>query len=351
MKIIHKIILAAATLLLSVSCAKEENIVNDDEPVTITIGAAMKAAGDASGTDEDYYINSFRMLGYRSSTGILAFNEMVFGLPATSTANRKEIEEYVNVKTGNFTIVFIANEHSDPALSAALQAIDSVTNNTLAHLRTLAFLDTAFDTNKNIPMSAIFQNISIYSDNTLLDPTNPAHTAPVPKWTLLLTRLGIRIDIKLTLTEEQKDAWLGGSGAYKVNFNNVPKKVYIFPDIENSSDRFTNFEKEVTLTPATPPQDPYYGLTWIYRGLRIILPETNSPALLESEALTMRIMEGATPRTGVITTTGAGVYTIPRNHYINVKAGMSALIVFDATVLPWMNILIEADDIQGPIQP
>ena len=348
MKILHKIVLAAA-LFLSVSCAKENNEPTQEQelPAVITVGATSRFLGDENGDPEDFYINSLRILGYRTSNGTLAFNEMVVGLPA-SGANANTIDKKVDVITGNFTIIFIANEHEDPELSAFLQIInpiDPVTNK-IAFLRRRAFSHTAFDATKNIPMSLIKENITIYADDTLIDPTQNSGN-PISKWFVKLIRMGIRIDVKLSLTDDQKTAWLGVADPGIVYFDNIPEMVYIFPDINNYS-AATMLTKNVTLAPATPPQDSH-GLMWVFRKQRIMLPETNSPTLTEPQALTMRILEGAaTPREGVITS-GPGVYTIPRNHFVEVKAGISTAVVISALVSPWVNVTVDEDSLEGPI--
>jgi len=343
MKIIYKIILGMAVLLLPVSCIKE-NIApaaEQEQTVVITIGAGVRAAGDASGTPDDYYINSLRVLGYRHSDGTLAFNELALGLPA-STLNSDTVEEEIDVKTGRFTIIFIANEHSDPALSAQLGAITEDSNNTLSHLQGLSFAHTAFgmsNNNINIPMVAVRRNIIIQGDNKLIE----QGTTYNDKWPVLLERVGIRIGVKLLLTDSQLAAWPSNRRVY---FNNVPDKAYIYPGVSNSGSLVADNVKFATLTAAGKEG----GLN-VFKNDRIILPELSDPALPENKGLTLSVLQGSTPRTGALRNLNASDvpfdwagtygYTTPRNHYVDVTASFGETgLDFIVQNLEWNDVVI-----------
>jgi len=356
MKTIHTILLLSLTVLLLPSCIREGdvNVRQDEYPVMITLGATSRDAGDASGNPADHYINSLRILGYRTSDGTLAFNEMVVGLPA-SAADANEIEETVDVVTGKFTIVFIANEHSDKDtnsdgtsdLSDLLNGITTAANNNISYLRGLSFSHEAFASDKNIPMSAIFHNINIYDDNTLIDPTKGS--ARISEWEVKLTRLGIRVDIKLSLTDAQKTAWLGVANPGTVYFNNVPAKAYIFPGIDNSDSFVSEDSRFAELVEGAKEGDLN-----VFVCQRVILPESSSQTLTKAQALTMKMMEGATPRTGVIAPTpgiGENGYTIPRNHYLDAVAAIAvtdAAMIISTTIAPWNDVSISGE-LQGPV--
>ena len=355
MKILQNIVLAAAALLLSVSCIREGDMSlpwQNEQPVMITLGATSRSGTDV-GAPEDSYINSLRILGYRTSDGTLAFNEIVVGLPAV-TNNANEIKKTVDVLTGQFTIVFIANEHSDKDtdsngtsdLSALLNGITTAANNNISYLRGLSFSHEAFAADKNIPMVSVKENIIIQGDEQLIDPTQNSGN-PVSEWKVSLTRIGIRVDVKLKLTDMQKTAWLGVANPGIVYFNNVPEKAYIFPNTDNSANLLTGDEKYATLT-----EEAKEGALNVFVCQRVILPESSSQTLTEAQALTMKIMEGAVARTGVVAPTpgvGTNGYTIPRNHYLDVVAAISGVeITLATTVAPWNSVNISGE-LEGPV--
>ena len=354
MKTIHTILLLSLTALLLTSCVREEEVAGrqNEQAVMITLGAESRA-GDASGDLADHYINSLRILGYRTSDGTLAFNKMALGLPAVSD-NLNEIERKIEVITGKFTIVLIANEHSEvdsntngiSDLSELLNGITATNNNKISYLQGLSFSHLAFDTSKNIPMVAIKENIIIQGDDMLVE-----EGVSYTKWGVVLTRIGIRVDVKLKLTDAQMDDWQmptvpAHSG--RVYFNNVPEKAYIFPGIDNSDVFVADYTKYAAPTPATIPVDGD-GLN-VFVCQRIILPETNSPTLDKPQALTIKVMENNIWRTGTLTSSPS-VYTLPRNYYIDVTATMPVSdteITITSTVTPWDDISIPIDDLEGP---
>ena len=351
MKTIQTILLSCTTaVLLLASCIREGEITpqQDEQAAIITLGAGSRAAGDASGTAEDYYINSLRILGYRTSDGTLAFNKVALAAPGDGIY---PVEKRVQVLTGNFTIILIANEHEDAALSTSLSGINPSTNNTLSYLRTLSFSHTAFDKTKDIPMVAICENIVILEDDKLVDPTQNSGN-PIAEWPVSLTRLGVRVDVKLKLTDAQMAAWQTPvASANKVYFNNVPTKAYIFPNIDNSDAFVTADIKFATLTTATPAKE---GDLNVFEYQRVILPESSSPNLTEAQALTMKIMEDASPRTGALVSgVGTNGYTIPRNHYLDVTATVpisGVMMTLDTTIAEWNDVNISGE-LEGPIVP
>jgi len=318
--------MTAALFMLS-ACTKEHTVSQEGLEATIMISTGTRAAMD---DDEDSYINSLRILGYYSSTGKLAFNETV-----TVANNSKEVKKTITVKTGNFTIVAIANEHSDGATPADLSALlDKITTsdantNTMTYIKGLSFSHDAFSSTKDIPMFLAKENIAIYGDDNMADNGVACTTLPV-----LLERLGVRIDLTLKLFDVQSTAWQSGAGTHngKVYFNNVPDKVYLFPGTDNSGSLLTGNEKFVT-----PVAAPDEAGKKIFKSLRIILPESCLNSLTAAQGLTIELYEGTALRKGVLSTgTGANGYTLSRNSYFGVDTEIGEIsLTFDVNVMDW----------------
>ena len=354
MKILHSIVLGTAALLLSMSCAKERPISTGEQEVSgseqeavITIGVRTRGVGDKYGTPDDSYINTLRVLGYRTSDGTLAFNEKVYGFPTTSTADATQLDDRkVNVKTGKFTIVFIANEHSEKDtdndgtsdLSVLLNGIiaGNTSTNTLSYLRGLSFSHEAFDKDKDIPMIAEKKSIIIHEDNKVIEDGSTYDDDD--RWMVELTRVGIRLGVKLKLSDAQLAAWPADRRLY---FNNVPDRAYIFPGINNSGSLLANEAKFATLTAAAKEGDLN-----VYVCDRIILPEFCDPNLQANRGLVLSVYQDSSPKSEAVRNidssnvpydwAGTYGYTIPRNHYIDVTAKFNDIqIEFIINVLPW----------------
>ena len=359
MKILHYILLGTAALLLSVSCAKENPVPVDEQEVVITVSTGTRAVGDADGTPNDHYINSLRVLGYRTSDGTLAFNEKVYGFP-TSTVNATVLNnQQVDVKTGRFTIVFIANEHSEVDansdgtndMSALLNGITTSNNNTLSYLKDNAkFSYHSFYYGYNIPMAVIKENIIIQEENKLIDPE--LGSAPITTvWPVMLTRLGIRVDVTLKLTDAQVADWRTVPTLNKeaLSFYNIPEWVSVFPNIYHTGSTTSRVETFVDMD--TYPDE---GDLKVFKA-RFILPEYADPNLEATTGLILGLPQGATvglttpEKKGAVSNmetdgltpkgwAGKYGYTIPRNHYLGVTATIKESdteITFNINVLSW----------------
>lgn len=332
-----------ATLL--VSCIAEPVTFSDredEQEVRITVNTGTRAEdgpGTPAGDPEDRYINSLRILGYRISDGSLAFNKSV-SFVGTADENKESREWDVEVLTGKFNIVFIANEHSDATASSLLAAITSTTNHSRSYLQeNVTFSHEAFSALKDIPMVTLKEEVHIKADYQLKDPDQTVNGG---SWSVMMERLGVRIDLTLTLEIGQSV-----EETEKLSITKIPKKVYLFNgqynDSENSSDYVS---KEFPyITPTTTNADNKDVLEW----KRIILPES----MFDNETDKDKAMKMAIKVNGeeCITTIGKDVdkdteegdrdYTLPRNTYLDISATANVSdneIICTATILPWGDV-------------
>ena len=325
----HKILTSVAVLLfLLCSCVKEHMITTEEEQdAVITFDVTNTRGPMEDGDAEDRAIGSLRVLGFRSSDGVLTFNRTV-------TLSGTPLQGTITARTGRHTVVFIANEGSDPVLAGTLAGL-TPGSSTLASVKGLSFSQSAFAANKNIPMSAIKENIRIIGDNELEDPVSGA---AIP-WSVTLVRLGIRVDLILRIPNAQATVW--ETGGKTISFGNVPDKAYIFPGIQNWTSPVSDipFTVGVTGTPDGADHTKYV------LPRMIILPElcSNHPTvpILDADALTLKLNDGAN-RSGVIDTNIPAMgNTLPRNTRLEVTATVAtntANLNFVIVVTSWDDI-------------
>ncbi len=296
-------ILSLLTALLALtSCTTEQPVTTGGEQrVQITIDATTRGTPEA-GDPADRAIRSLRVLGYRTPEGTLAFNRQV------------DVQTYapIDVLTGKYTVVLIANEHEDENLPTELSGITESNNHTLDYLRSLGFSYEAFDTEKDIPMTAVKNNVVIQGDNKLIDDG----ALCTGTWQVTLTRLGVRIDLTMTLPGEMFDDWF--TGERTIWFDNVPERVALFPQ-DDAASALTQPGDVFTTYGGSNPAASEGKKTIAIR--RIILPESRfTPVGDDGMAIILRIAAGSEPRTGIIAPNAPADYTLPRNSYLDVNA-------------------------------
>lgn len=330
----YKIMIVLSALFLMLSACSKESAVNGNEEesrdAVITFVTGTRSGSTNAGSDADRYINSLRVLGYRTSTGELAFNETVYGIP-TQVSERFEYEGNISVRTGKFTVVFVANEHSDAAVSAVLNGITTTENSTLAYLRNqVAFAHTAFASDKDIPMVTVKENIVIQDDNKLIDPA--IGTDVLNKWPVSMERIGIRVDLKFAF--ENEDAHTAWATAKTITIERVPDRVYLFAGQDNTD--------APTSKVYSYPSAVYTGTTTKTYDLgRIILPENyfTSATTPEDKAMVLKISADRERACKMVSSIAAHGYTLPRNTFLSATVTIpedpTADILWDSRVADW----------------
>lgn len=332
----HNIILALAALAAMFSaCSKESGGSGADSEegreVKIEFKAGSRGATD-KGSVRDRYINSMRVLIYDYHSGELEFNIAMYGLGGVPDTSNEELAGTLVVKTGKYTFIYIANEHSDPAANAMLSGITKSANNTLDYLiDNVKFSRAAFDSSKDIPMVKIKEQVIIQGDNRILDPElatagNPTglHTTV---WPISLIRLGVRLDVSVYMTPEEKLLWKTESGMYRLYINNIPNEVGLLPTKSYSGGYLADDSYYLEMNSLDMiPVSAVNPHTWS----RVILPESYfDPAGDATNALTIGFKDGMynTRRTGYVGYAPPTDYTLPRNTYraVSVKLDIRTL--------------------------
>ncbi len=123
---------------------------NNYEPIT-------RAPGDATGIDSD--IRHFRVLIFNSRTGTLVHKD-AFEPPATP--------QQINMTTGLYDFVFIANDNRDATITAQLDALVKGSSNIRA-LRDMTFASNTFgnDSDDYIPMLSVVRGVRVLPEGEI----------------------------------------------------------------------------------------------------------------------------------------------------------------------------------------
>lgn len=271
-------------------------------PLAETRDSGFFSDGDEDGSAEDRAISELRVLIFRE-TGSLAYNKYTEDLSAPF---------HINVMTGTYDFVFIANEKSDPNLSSRLNSF----NSSLSDIYNLSFASTAFDENRNIPMSHIEKNVQVLGQGKYKLSGEDEKSGT---WNVILTRLGIRIDLLLKTKDITKRNVFDG-----IKIKRLPKTVPIFP-FNNSGDEIYNdnvgyveklIEKGGGFSPSGDDPEDY---EWSKR--RIILPSSifSNKSTEEKSILIEAIYNNSlvAPNSATLgpRITEPVDYTAPRNNY------------------------------------
>lgn len=359
MKAIIKTALGFAALGLSVvSCTKESPVLESEEgqDVKITIATNTRALEDEVEqrfATADYHIETLRVMGFSTTTGMLVFNQLLDESKFTEIpgADPEDIirEAQLTVKTGKFLFVYLANEESETGLATKLNNVTTLTG-----FKQISISHEAFDWEKHIPMASFYQNVEVVGDNEL---TVPGGDVEDGTWKIKLDRLGVRADITLSLSEDQYDKWTAwkettSDKKYLLTLANIPSEVYLMPETDNSSSTKASVSYEARTGNDTYAiegnivQESSGDYTVTYP--RIILPEsyfTDPTNPNKAMQLQVSLYDGTKTRVysgkiGSEIKTAPLDYTLPRNTYLGVKASLAVdatEIVLGVSVTKWEN--------------
>ncbi|MCD7969942.1 MAG: hypothetical protein LUF87_06270 [Alistipes sp.] len=363
MKYILRLIFCLCTAMtLMLSCVREDVASRSDVPygipVSITLGAETRIAVE---NDDhawlDHHVTCLRVMGYDTKTKRLIFNRLVNTDSDDSNSEGKgnSNENVVwtaeaEIYTGDFTMVFIANEKVDPTMSGILGDDQQV--NTLEQLKEVTLDYQSLQWNGRIPMLAVYDNVQVLEDNHV----NVAGTDHTGTWKISMERVAVRVDVTLSLTTAQGTAWQqygiqNSDMKYLLYLDNVPARMNLLGEEYGGS--LVTADYEANFTPlgyeyvpgrieSGSPTTPY---EIIYP--RIILPEyLLSQKSDAAKAVTIRLglLENGTVRmvSGRLGYDLSGPdYTMPRNHYFDVKGSIkenSAEIDISIEVKGWSTV-------------
>ena len=318
MKKTIRIILCLTVLCAGFSSCAKETLVQTEEEQMVTIKLAAPTSRAALLALDDK-IQFFRVLIYDSRSKTLEYNKTVADISATG-ANPVAIE----LLTKTYDFVFIANEDSDAALSAALAGL--ATGSRMSALDDLTVSSDAFAATKNIPMFSRYTNVKVLGDDKIQTPDMSGPEEGT--WSVEVTRIGVRVDMVLTLTAGQ---WATFADK-KLYLSNIPDKVHLSGKANDGS--YESPARAITIDEATQVTDGSGGAKVITLK-RIILPESAfSPASTKSNAVVAALKFGALERKAALGLSPTD-FTLPRNTYLTITGTVSDKIDFLITVTPW----------------
>jgi hypothetical protein len=377
----------AATLSMTACIADgtqrpDENSGNEGVPVLIAFNPAVdglptektragyhdpgELLSTANGVAADRTVEHIRVMLFRASTG-----QLVDRFDCAIPTDGQAIE--IEVLTGRYDVVFIANETSDPSdtgdrfLTHFLA--DERNYYLLTNVKDAIIHSAAFDDANPIPMFCISEGVDIKGQGHIVADREYTDTGTDP-WSPILTRAGIRVSIELTLTPWQFDDWAAvGTGAAlhkDISIAGVPVASWLAP-----FGRYNDSPREATArvysakaaADSSDPQpvagaDGYWwkeeGATdaadaYIVRFDRVILPELLfAPRNDATKAMTLAITLGTTTMTGKICCanpeTSVEGYTLSRNTWLHLDARVAgSKLVVSPEVIEWNTATLDPE--------
>lgn len=327
-KSIIKLVFCLIPFLLS--CEKNDNadIIDIPEGEEKVVGVSLMSANiekRADSDDPDFEIECIRILAFHSVTGGLRYNSGKIDLNSSPLPFRFEI------MTGKYDFVFIANESSvsGNALTLSLDQWTPQSGKVITMLDDETFHYDAFNRNKSLPATSIYQNVTVLGDNDLIyydTKTNAwiqTGNQINPLWDVEVERLAVRLDIDLIVDEALTDKMT------EIRFANLPDKVAFFESkiADNSTICYesgypqTYSQSSISINDFTKSGPDSEGM-YTYHYDRIILPasvfaETDN----ESKGVTVEVhvsSEPDKPYKGIIGKEIPADYTSPRNIYYKI---------------------------------
>jgi hypothetical protein len=313
--LVSMLVSAVALVLGMFSCVIDAgaNRVGEQQ-VQITVAAASTRAGEEVGDPEDSAISKMSVGGYSTHDGTKNFFEEVDFDDDDDDGGTGT----VNVLTGKHDMYFIANINPSPMPDNVYE------------LRRYPVPMSEFCAGKDIPMLKEMKGVMI---TALSDVPDPQHGDRVPgkaddpeidpdsnPFEVTVTRLGIRLDITLTLDDVRFEEWFGDTP--EITFDNVPEQVYLIQGLDNHAVGTVSIPVDTELETTVDGAKKTTTITIP----RIILPELWLTGTNNKEAnglkMTIKAKSWTKGISGVIKPTekiGEG-YSIPRNTRLFINA-------------------------------
>lgn len=318
--------LVLALVLTVTSCSREEDPQTGPLEETATIVFRTKAATKAP-DDPDDAITKFRILVFRyDGNKYLAYNQP-YDLTSTNSVT-------LNLKTGTYDFVFVANEQEDSRLADILSTYSTAKK--MADIEAEYFGSTAFEAARNIPMGGIVKNVKVIGNNKLNVNGTPIQNA----WDIsqYLIRLGVRVDFTL----KSENQFLGNA-FQGIEISRVPDKVFLLPATYSGAVNYNSAAYEASpRTIANTAFDAGSGYdpatyTWTWTKDRLILPSSvfTPKATAANAMLFSATMTGMSPLTATLGCNEPTDYTLPRNSRLTLVGTLQDRIDFTVSVMDW----------------
>ncbi len=364
----------ALMAVVPVACTSDPRPMRDDGfepgvPVTIKVGTSR---ADEDGEAESMLnagVEGLYVLVYDSKSGDLKFH---FPIDVDTT-------EELAVMTGVYDFVFIANMAPqawlrDPevelAYSDGTTRLDIADRGTFDHISKLRAYKASAEAMRlvldddaaKVPMISLYDKVRVVGDYDILDRTGISLIGSDDTWFASLARGAVRLDLRISMTEAQFEAWASEKIAYddagveapyiaiKHNAQHAMALPGIFGD---PADNILSLTYRA-FAPADPAAaaDPV-GVQGTIRddpgeqGIKlvtlecVILPEhlLTPDDNTKGSALLLELNFGGTVKSAPIMLRDNGDYSLPRNSrlVLDVDVAIDRLLT-DITVVPWTGI-------------
>lgn len=198
------------------SCSKDDGDPQTDEATIDLFAGLSKGTGNAFEVQEDE-IGSLRLLIFEHYSGNYSDNIEI------SSYNSEEPIS-INLKTGRYDFVFVANETVDANIAAQLDAVSSGTN--ISQLQEWYFSSASINNSGVIPLARVIRDIQVLADNHMvLHKPDGGQEIVSGKWRVNLERLAVKVNLTVaTYQETIKDDFK------ELRVVNVPAKVFLMKE-------------------------------------------------------------------------------------------------------------------------
>ncbi len=373
---ISKLLIAflAITAVVPVACTSDPMPVRDDGfepgvPVNIKVGTSRADEGDNSEPMLNSGAEGLYVLIYDSKSGDLKFH---FPLAVDTT-------EELAVMTGTYDFVFMANmapqawprdPEEELAYSDALTTLDLTDSATFDHISKLRACKASVEAMRlvldndtaRVPMISLYDKVRVVGDYDILDHTGVSLIGEDDTWFASLARGVMRLDLRISMTEAQFEAWASEKISYddpaveapyisiKRNAHHAMALPGIFGDTSENNLSLT-YRAFASADPAAV-SDPA-GVQGVIQddakeqGMKLVIfeciilpehllaPEDNA----KSSALLLELTFDGTTKSAPIMLRDNGDYSLPRNSrlVLDVDVAIDRLLT-DITVVPWTAI-------------
>jgi hypothetical protein len=305
-----------ACLLAMAACTSPEKTIEeetDQRKAVIQIAPpASRANGGAASPDE--LIECLRVMVFNEKDGSLAYNKFTDKF----TADYK-----VEMMTGAYDFVFIANERPK---SASLTAAISAKLNQVRHFRELeniGFTSADISEANPIPMLSVYRDVKVEGNNKLSGyaPDATPFSLSGGSWNVEVKRAAIRVD--MTLTTASDDLAMNFS---QISASNIPKEVPLLSSVYSRPE----FDAPRLIAPGEKFQKNASG-AWVLKYDRLILPASHLPNADSTNAITFNLQFNGYPDLQGALMNGP----MPRNELYILTGTVKEKLNFTAEVKEW----------------
>ncbi|MDR1939115.1 MAG: hypothetical protein LBQ73_11555, partial [Tannerellaceae bacterium] len=259
---------------------------------------------------------------------VMVFNEHDGSLAHNKFTDNLSGDYKVEMMTGKYDFVFIANERPESASSNAPISMKLNQVRTFRDLENIGFTSRDINESNLIPMVSIYTDVTVDGNNKLsgYDPDANPFSVTGSTWSIEVKRAAIRVD--LTLKTASADM---ANDFSRISISNLPDEVPLLGSVYSRA----SFDSPKVIALGKKFQQNASG-GWELKYDRIILPASDIKGADASNAITFSVRFNNYPDLQGTLTDGAA----PRNRHYELIGTLNEKLNFKAEVKEWKQLSI-----------